>query len=82
LSLFNAAHFAGLHAAWMRQGRRHAGIVVSSQRPIGDTIRLAGLEFRSGYEFLVAPTGRAEELARSSGGGMNPSSGVREGAMI
>ncbi len=36
---FNVAHFARLHAAWMRHGRRHAGIVVSSQRPIGDMVR-------------------------------------------
>ena len=31
---FNVAHFAQLHATWLRQGRHHAGIVVSSQRPI------------------------------------------------
>jgi len=36
---FNVAHFAALHAEWMRQGRHHAGIVVSSQRPIGDVLR-------------------------------------------
>lgn len=36
---FNVAHFAELHTAWLRQGRHHAGIVVSSQRPIGDTVR-------------------------------------------
>jgi hypothetical protein len=36
---FNVAHFAGLHAAWLRQGRHHAGVVVSSQRPIGDAVR-------------------------------------------
>ena len=36
---FNVAHFARLHATWLRQGRHHAGIVVSSQRPIGDVIR-------------------------------------------
>jgi hypothetical protein len=36
---FNVAHFAQLHTTWLRQGRRHAGIVVSSQRPIGDVVR-------------------------------------------
>jgi predicted nuclease of predicted toxin-antitoxin system len=35
LVTFNVAHFAGLHAAWLH----HAGIVVSSQRPIGDLLR-------------------------------------------
>jgi hypothetical protein len=39
LITFNVAHFAGLHTTWMRKGRRHAGIVVSSQRPIGDMLR-------------------------------------------
>jgi hypothetical protein len=39
LVTFNVAHFAALHTAWLQQGRRHAGIVVSSQRPIGDLIR-------------------------------------------
>ena len=36
---FNVAHFAALHAAWMQQGRHHAGIVVSSQRPVGEVVR-------------------------------------------
>ena len=35
---FNVAHFANLHAIWVKQGRNHAGIVVSSQRPIGDLL--------------------------------------------
>jgi len=39
LVTFNVAHFAALHAAWNGQGRRHAGIVVSSQRPIGEMLR-------------------------------------------
>lgn len=39
LVTFNVAHFAALHASWMRQGRHHAGIVVSNQRPIGDLLR-------------------------------------------
>jgi hypothetical protein len=36
---FNVAHFAALHSAWMNAGRHHSGIVVSSQRPIGDLRR-------------------------------------------
>lgn len=36
---FNVAHFAAMHTAWIALGRQHAGIVVSSQRPIGDLIR-------------------------------------------
>ncbi len=46
LITFNTAHFAALHALWMVQGRHHAGIIVSSQRPLRDLlrrlIRLAG----------------------------------------
>ena len=44
---FNVAHFAALHAEWLSSGREHAGVVVSSQHTIGDTlhrlIRLARL---------------------------------------
>lgn len=36
---FNVAHFSALHSIWIGQGRRHAGIVLSSQRPIGDMLR-------------------------------------------
>jgi hypothetical protein len=36
---FNVAHFAHLHSQWMSQGRHHAGILVSQQRPIGDLLR-------------------------------------------
>lgn len=36
---FNVAHFAALHRDWSAQGRRHTGIIVSSQRPIGDLLR-------------------------------------------
>ncbi|HEY5311185.1 MAG TPA: DUF5615 family PIN-like protein [Pirellulales bacterium] len=39
LVTFNVAHFAALHAMWMAQGRHHSGIVVSSQRPIGELLR-------------------------------------------
>lgn len=36
---FNVAHFAALHAQWISVRRSHAGIIVSSQRPIGDLLR-------------------------------------------
>lgn len=36
---FNVAHFARLHAECLQQGRDHAGIVVSAQRPVGETLR-------------------------------------------
>ncbi len=39
LVTFNVAHFADLHTVWMREGRHHSGIIVSSQRPIGDLLR-------------------------------------------
>jgi len=39
LVTFNVAHFAELHTRWIEQGRRHAGIVVSHQRPVGDLLR-------------------------------------------
>ncbi|MEW5941162.1 MAG: DUF5615 family PIN-like protein [Chloroflexota bacterium] len=39
LFTFNVGHFAKLHANHMAEGRHHAGIIVSSQRPIGDVIR-------------------------------------------
>jgi hypothetical protein len=39
LVTFNVAHFAHLHARWIRQGRRHAGVVVSQQRAIGEFLR-------------------------------------------
>ena len=39
LVTFNVAHFAALHATCMEHDRRHAGVVVSSQCPIGDVLR-------------------------------------------
>lgn len=35
---FNVADFANLHVAWCEQRRSHAGIVVSSQRPVGEIL--------------------------------------------
>jgi hypothetical protein len=39
LVTFNVAHFSQLHSTWLAAGKHHAGIIVSSQRPIGDTVR-------------------------------------------
>lgn len=39
LVTFNVAHFSALHSNWIQSGQSHAGIVVSSQRPIGDMLR-------------------------------------------
>lgn len=39
LVTFNVAHFAALHSTWLADGRQHAGLVVSSQRPVGDFLR-------------------------------------------
>jgi hypothetical protein len=36
---FNVGDFVALHSAWLQVGRSHAGIVVSTQRPIGDALR-------------------------------------------
>ena len=39
LVTFNVAHLSALHSTWIAAGRHHAGIAVSSQRPIGDVVR-------------------------------------------
>jgi hypothetical protein len=39
LITFNVGHFAHLNAQWLAAGKHHSGIVVSSQRPIGDLLR-------------------------------------------
>jgi hypothetical protein len=36
---FNVGHFASRHVEWLQGGRRHHGIVVSQQRPIGEVLR-------------------------------------------
>jgi Domain of unknown function (DUF5615) len=36
---FNIVDFAALHSDWLQQGRHHAGIVLSKQRPLGDFVR-------------------------------------------
>jgi hypothetical protein len=61
LLTFNVADFARLHHDWMAQGQHHAGLVVSQQRPIGDTIRrmtrlgktLTAEEMRDRLEYLT-----------------------------
>jgi hypothetical protein len=58
---FNVAHFSALHSRWMNSGRHHAGIIVSSQRPIGELLRrllslastLDGEVMRDRLEFLT-----------------------------
>jgi hypothetical protein len=36
---FNTGDFARLHHEFMNQGQHHAGIIVSQQRSIGDTVK-------------------------------------------
>lgn len=36
---FNTRDFCALHKEWMVAGKRHSGIIVSDQRPIGDLMR-------------------------------------------
>jgi hypothetical protein len=57
---FNVGHFARLHHEWVKAFRQHAGIVVSSQRTIGDCIRrvlalaaaLSAEDMRNRLEYL------------------------------
>jgi hypothetical protein len=39
IATFNVGDYARLHHEWMTQGRHHAGVIVSQQRPIGDVLR-------------------------------------------
>jgi hypothetical protein len=36
---FNAADYIALHKKYLDQGREHAGIIISNQIPIGETVR-------------------------------------------
>src|SRR5437016_2694647 len=36
---FNVGHFAAVHTQWVRSGRHHGGIILSSQRGVGEVIR-------------------------------------------
>ena len=58
---FNRGHFYALHTAWLKEGRSHAGIILSKQDvSIGEQMRrllrlLAGItaqEMRNRLEFL------------------------------
>jgi Domain of unknown function (DUF5615) len=39
LFTFNTSDYVQLHLGWLQRGRPHAGIIVSDQLPIGETIR-------------------------------------------
>ena len=39
LVTFNVGDFVRLHNRWVGQGREHAGIIVSKQLPIGESLR-------------------------------------------
>lgn len=39
LMTFNVGHFVQLHNSWVQSGREHAGIIVSKQLPIGESLR-------------------------------------------
>lgn len=39
LVTFNTRHFVPLHKSYLTEGHRHAGIIVSPQYPIGETLR-------------------------------------------
>ena len=60
LLTFNVAHFTRLHDEWLSRSQHHSGIIVSSQRPIGDLLRraralassLGAEEMRDRLEFL------------------------------
>jgi hypothetical protein len=50
LVTFNVGDFVRLHNRWIDEGREHAGIIVSKQLPIGESLRrlLALLQKESG----------------------------------
>jgi hypothetical protein len=35
---FNVGDFVRLHTAWMQVGKSHAGVIVSAQRPLSETL--------------------------------------------
>ena len=39
LMTFNVGHFVQLHNSWLQSGREHAGLIVSKQLPVGETLR-------------------------------------------
>lgn len=58
---FNVGDFVRLHGEWLRSGQSHAGLVVSEQRPLGETLRrllnlatsLSAEQMRDRLEFLT-----------------------------
>jgi hypothetical protein len=50
LVTFNVGDFVRLHNRWIDEGREHAGIIVSKQLPVGESLRwlLALLQKESG----------------------------------
>src|SRR5687767_166821 len=60
LLTFNVSDYARLHKEWTAHSKHHAGIVVSSQRPIGDLLRrvialassLSAEDMRNRLEYL------------------------------
>lgn len=61
LMSFNVGDFVRIHGEWLRSGRHHAGLIVSEQRPLGETLRrllslataLSAEEMRDRLEFLT-----------------------------
>jgi hypothetical protein len=54
LVTFNVSHFARLHSLVLQRGGHHSGLIVSSQRPIGDTLgRLLRLAAALNAETMV-----------------------------
>jgi predicted nuclease of predicted toxin-antitoxin system len=61
LMTFNVGDFVALHGEWLRTGRHHAGLIVSAQRPPGETLRrllnlaasLSAEDLRDRLEFLT-----------------------------
>ena len=50
---FNVEHFVQLHNLWLESGLEHAGIIVSKQLPIGESLRqLLGLLQRETAESI------------------------------
>jgi hypothetical protein len=39
LMTFNVGHFVQLHNSWLQSGLEHAGIIVSRQLPVGESLR-------------------------------------------
>jgi hypothetical protein len=53
LMTFNVGHFVQLHNLWVESGLEHAGIIVSKQLPIGESLRqLLGLLQRETAESI------------------------------